>query len=112
MKQFFAALLLSLVSVVSVAPAGIVSANGYKVETIGALADDKVPEALRKTLDSKGVRVTGEKGDPFCEIWFGKNIPTKKGEVAGANFGQIAEGTLVAVVKFSSDVTDYRGQGL
>src|SRR5262245_29957835 len=112
MKLFAAVLFLSFVSLASLAQADIDSANGYKVEPIGALADDKVPEAARKALDSKGLRVSGEKGEPFCEIWFSKSVPTKKGEVAGANFGQIGEGTLIAIVKFSSDVTDYRGQGL
>src|SRR5262245_18375511 len=102
MKLFFAAHLLSFVSLV-LWVTGTASASGYKVETTGALADDKVPEAMRKALDSKGVRVAGEKGEPLCEIWFSKSIATQKGDVAGANFGQIGEGTFIAVVKFSSD---------
>jgi hypothetical protein len=112
MKLFVAALLLSLAPLAFGAPAGDGSANGYKATEIGALTDAKVPEAVRNALDSKGLRVVGEKGEPVCEIWFSKNLATGKGEVAGANFAQIGEGTFVGVINFPADTIDFRGQGL
>ncbi len=108
MNRFFVVLLFFALAPVTAAK----KVEGYKVESIGALSDTKVPEAVRNALDSKGLRVLDDKGKPVCEIWFGKTIPTTKGEVAGANFAQIAEGTFVGVIKFSSDAIDYRGQGI
>ncbi len=89
-----------------------VSANGYKVESIGALTDAKVTEAVRNGLDSKGLRVLDEKGKPVCEVWFGKSIATTKDEVAGASFGRIGEGNFVGVINFPSNASDFRGQGI
>jgi hypothetical protein len=86
--------------------------DNYKVDSISALTDTKVPEAVRKALDSKGLRLTDDKGKPICEIWFAKSVPTATAEVSGAHFGQIAEGALVGVINFISDAIDFRGQGL
>jgi hypothetical protein len=86
--------------------------DNYKVESIGALTDTKVPEAVRKALDSKGLRLIDDKGKQVCEIWFAKSVPTATAEVSGANFGQIAEGTFVGVINFPSDAIDFRGQSL
>jgi hypothetical protein len=86
--------------------------DNYKVESIGALTDAKVPDAVRKGLDSKGLRLMDDKGKPICEIWFAKSIPTATAEVSGANFGKIAEGAFVGVISFPSDAVDFRGQGL
>jgi hypothetical protein len=86
--------------------------DNYKVESIGALTDAKVPDAMRKALDSKGLRLIDDKGKPICEIWFAKSIPTTTAEVAGANYAKIAEGAMVGVINFPSDAVDFRGQGL
>jgi hypothetical protein len=95
---------------VALAPAAL--ADNYKVDSIGALTDAKVPDAVRKALDSKGLRLIDDKGKPICEIWFAKSIPTATAEVSGANFGKIAEGAFVGVINFPSDAIDFRGQGL
>ena len=86
--------------------------SGYKVEAIGALTETKVPENTRQALEPKGLRVLGEKGEPFCEIWFSKSVPTGKGDVAGANFGQFGEGAFIGVINFPANVIDYRSQGI
>jgi hypothetical protein len=98
---------------VALAPAAPVNKfDSYKVESIGALTDAKVPEAVRKTLDTKGLRLADDKGKQVCELWFAKSIPSATAEVSGANFGQIAEGAFVGVINFTSDAIDFRGQSL
>ncbi|MGH9802087.1 MAG: hypothetical protein ACRD82_17130 [Blastocatellia bacterium] len=90
----------------------IAFAEGYKVESIGALKDAAVAEAVRGALEDKGVRITDGKGKTVCDIWFRKEVPTGKEEIPGASFGQIAEGTLVGVINFPEKTSDFRGQGV
>jgi hypothetical protein len=86
--------------------------NGYKVESIGELKEAAVAEAVRGALEPKGVRVINDKGKTICEAWFSKEIPTTKGEVPGASFGQISEGSFIGVINFPSNISDFRGQGI
>jgi len=86
--------------------------EGYKVESIGALTEPKVPAQVRDTLDAKGLRVLDAKGVTVCEIWLRKEIPAASEEVAGAVFSKIGEGTLTGVIHFPANAGDFRGQGL
>src|SRR5262245_24175897 len=86
--------------------------NGYKVESIGELKEAAVTEAVRGALEPKGVRVINDKGKTICEAWFGKEISTAKGDVPGASFGQIPEGSFIGVINFPSNISDFRGQGI
>jgi len=86
--------------------------NGYKVEGATELKEAAVAEAVRAALEPKGVRVLDDKGKAICEVWFRKQIPTTKEEVPGASFGQIPEGSLIGVIHFPSNTSDYRGQGI
>jgi hypothetical protein len=86
--------------------------NGYKVESIGELKEATVAEAVRGALEPKGLRALDDKGATICEVWFGKEIPTIKNDVPGANFGQIPEGAFIGVINFPSKSTDFRGQGI
>lgn len=104
-KQLFAFLLL-------VVFATFAFAEGHKVESIAALKDTAVNEATRGLLEEKGLRVIDDKGKTVCDLWFRKEVPTGKEEIPGASFGQIAEGTLVGVINFPSNTSDFRGQGI
>lgn len=84
----------------------------YKVESVEALTDGKVPDGVRQALETKGLRLVDDQGKQICEIWFAKSIPTASAEVQGANYGKIAEGALVGVVNFKADAVDFRGQAL
>lgn len=106
LKNFLTFLFLILV----LTPVG--RAEGYKVESIGPLTDPKVSEAIRGVLDSKGMRVSDEKGKTICEIWLRKDLPGDGEEVAAAIFSKIGEGTLAGVINFPSNGGDFRGQGL
>ncbi len=104
-KQLFTFLLLFVF-------APLAFAEDYKVESIGALKDNAVAEAVRGALEEKGLRVSDGKGKTVCDIWFRKEVPTSKADIPGASFGQIAEGTLVGVINFPANTSDFRGQGI
>ena len=49
--------------------AALCAAQAGKVETLGALTDSSVPEAVRNALDAKGYRVVVDDGSAACELW-------------------------------------------
>jgi hypothetical protein len=83
-------------------------AADYKVETIGALTDAAVSEAMRGELAPSGYRVTGGSG-VLCEVWFGRVIPQKS---AGADYSTLQTGTFAGVIRYPGRAGDYRGQGI
>jgi hypothetical protein len=86
------------------------AAAGYSAEMISTAAPTEVSAAIREILSDKGVRVNGPSG-PLCEIWLRKAVPAQDAsQQLGVVYGQIAEGTLVGVVRFLADVKDYRQQ--
>ncbi|MDX2039713.1 MAG: hypothetical protein SF097_00620 [Acidobacteriota bacterium] len=104
-KQLFAFLLLFVF-------APLAFADNFKVESIAALKDAAVAEAMRGALEDKGLRVIDDKGKTVCDIWFRKEIPVGKEEIPGASFGQIVEGTFIGVINFPANTSDFRGQGI
>src|SRR5260370_3820834 len=86
------------------------AAAGYSAEMISTAAPSEVSADIREALSDKGFRVNGPSG-PLCEIWIRKVVPAKDAsQQLGVVYGQIAEGTLVGVVRFPADVKDYRQQ--
>lgn len=108
-RQFFAlTLLLSAVAI----SARAADYGDYKVETIGALTEASVSEAIRNSVETKGIRVVDDKGSAVCEIWLRREVPAAAEEVAGALFSKIGEGTFVGVIHFPANGGDFRGQGI
>lgn len=102
-----------IVLVLALIPAAVARHNDeFKLESIGALTDAKVAEAVRATLNEKGWRITGKDGKTVAELWLRKEVPSHEGSIDGANFGQINEGALVGVITYPANTTDFRGQGL
>jgi hypothetical protein len=88
-------------------------AQSGKVETLGALTDTSVGEAVRQAMDAKGQRVLLDDNSVACEIWLRKRIPAQpKGDAQGALYTQLAESTLIGVLHFPQASTDYRGQAI
>jgi hypothetical protein len=86
-------------------------AQSAKVESLPPLTDAAVPEAVRKVLDAKGYRVLLKDGNNVAELWFRKEIPKQSAKNSSdALYPQLAESTLIAVLRFQQPSTDYRGQ--
>ena len=82
-----------------------------KVETIAGPPEGNVPQAVKDALEAKGYRVTLDDGSVACEIWLRRAVPAQaKKDVAGAVYPQLAESTMLGVISFPHDATDYRGQ--
>ncbi len=82
-----------------------------KVESIGPLTDSSVPRAVLETLEAKGYRLTLDEPAPACELWIRKSVPAQpKKDIEGLAYPQLAESTLVGVIRFSQPAADFRGQ--
>jgi hypothetical protein len=101
-----AGLLIFAVSVAALA------ADGGKVETIAAFADQSAPEALRKALAPNGYRVLLADGGVACEIWFRATVPTGKTDASGAVYTMLPEGALIGLITFPKAANDFRGQAI
>ncbi len=91
--------------------ASIASAQSYKVEKITAPPPEEVAAAVREGLSGEALRVVGPQGS-LCELWLRKAVPAKASATQDADItlGQLAEGTLVGVVRFAAEVKDFRRQ--
>jgi len=111
MKVFYRRVL-PVFFLLTVCAAARVSAQGYKVESAADAAPSELSAAVRDTLSPQALRVSGP-GGVVCEIWVRKAVP---GQAATQNLGviytQLQEGTLVAAIRFPSDLKDYRRQNV
>ncbi len=86
------------------------AAQTGKVESVGALTDSAVPQAVRQALDTKGYRLTLDDPAPACEFWMRKSIPAQtKKEVEGVAYPELGESTLIGVIHFPQAAADFRG---
>ena len=86
--------------------------DGGKVESIGALADQSAPEAVRKALAPNGYRITLADGSVACEVWFRATVPSGKTDASGAVYTMLPEGALIGVITFPKAISDFRGQSI
>lgn len=91
--------------------AGSARAQAYNAEKVSISPPTELGVAVRETLGSEAVRVSGPQG-ALCEIWLRKVLPARAQptQALGVGYGQLAEGTLVGGVRFLTDTTDYRSQ--
>jgi hypothetical protein len=83
-----------------------------KVEAIGALTEATIADPIKAVIEDKGWKVTSDDGKVIAEVWFAKKVNASGQEVMGANFGNIPEGTLLGVIHFPANTSDYRGQAV
>jgi hypothetical protein len=90
-----------------IAPA---AAQSYKVEKANDSPPAELSAAVRGTLSSDALKVTGPNG-PLCEVWLRKSVPAAAPtQEMDVTFRQIAEGTLAGAIRFPGDVKDFRRQ--
>jgi hypothetical protein len=89
------------------------AAGGAGVESIGPLVDPSVSEAVKKSLEPRGYRLTLDDGSVACEIWLRASVPASAGkEAPGAAYPQLSESTLLGVLALPQIATDYRGHAI
>jgi hypothetical protein len=90
----------------------LTSAQAGKVEPIGAAVDPAIPASIQQTLATKGDRLTLDSSGPV-ELWFCKTIPSHaKDAAADAVYDRLVPSSLIGVLHFPSQGSDYRGQSI
>src|SRR6185369_6125167 len=97
-----------LFAVTLLSQAGGLAADN-KLEPVGAFADTAASDALKKALEPKGSRVSIADG-PYCDIWLRAAVPAGKSETPGAVYTTLGESTLIGLITFAKQTTDFRGQ--
>ncbi len=95
---------------VSVLLAGAAAFGQYKLESAGAPPSELAP-AIRDALQKDGAKITGPNG-AVAEVWFRTQVPNSSNGEQNVSFSDIAEGTLLGVIRFPDKATDRRGQAL
>jgi hypothetical protein len=91
----------------------LVSAQGGKLEQVGAFSDPSASESVKGVLEDRGFRVVLADGTPFCDIWLRKSLPLRsKADVPGAIYTEVPESAFIGVISFPKQTTDFRGQAV
>jgi hypothetical protein len=97
------------------APAGALRSAGpadaYGLKVAPEAPPAVLPPALRDAVGTEALQVNAPAG-LLCEIWLRKEVPVaaSPSQELGVTFGQIAEGTLLGVMRIAVATTDYRNQ--
>jgi hypothetical protein len=88
-----------------------VSAQAYKAEALSEAPPTELSGSVREALSPTVIRVSGS-GGVLCDIWLRKAVPGKANALQslGAVYPQLAQGTLLAAIRFPKAVKDYRKQ--
>ncbi len=90
--------------------AGAAAFGQYKLESAGAPPSELSP-AIRGALQQDGAKVTGPSGT-VAEVWFRTSVPSAANGEQNTSFTDVAQGTLMGVIRFPEKATDRRGQAL
>ena len=108
-RHLLFALLLFLVA----AFAAGASPRPAKIETLPALADKSVSEAVRQSLDAKGYKVLLDDGTDACELWLRKPFQRRRRKMLkGSLIPSLQNPFSSAYLHFSQASTDYRGEAI
>jgi|SRR5271157_354429 len=99
---------LVLLAGAALALAASLPAQEYKLEPLASAPSD-LPAAYASLIAANGYRLTGAAG-PKCEIWFRKSIPTGPQPADTNIVFDIAQGTLLGVIRLPVKGEDRRGQ--
>lgn len=86
------------------------AAQSGKVESLGPLSDNAVPDAVRQSLDAKGYRLTLDDPKSTCELWLRKSVPASTAkESDNIVYPEFAESVMLGVIHFPDAAADFRG---
>ncbi|HKV38356.1 MAG TPA: hypothetical protein VJX67_04020 [Blastocatellia bacterium] len=86
-------------------------ADGNKVETVGAFKDTAASDSVRAALEPAGFKISLPDGAEVCQIWLRKDLPDYPvTDAQGAILTQLGNSSLIGVIEFPKNTTDYRGQ--
>jgi hypothetical protein len=98
---------------VAILPTAVLAQESYKIETLKEGPPSALAPAIKESLAAQGYRVLDDQGKTYAEVWLRKTIPAK-GKPAGPQgavlFPVLAEGELLAALRFPGEGHDYRDQ--
>ncbi len=102
---------LILVSVLISALSALAQDN-YKAEPASAPTSPDIPKALLDAIQPTGARLVNERGASVAEIWLRKSVPTNQTTETTSDtlYPNLNVGTLVGVIHYPNDGSDFRGQ--
>ncbi len=87
-------------------------ASAYRSEALKEAPPAEVSESVRKVVAAEGLRILGPEGDPFADVWLRKSVATREDpKRLGLDFGSLADGTLLGIIRFHAKSDDFRGNG-
>jgi hypothetical protein len=91
--------------------AGPAGAAKYAIKTVKTAVPKQVKPAVAKLMSDQAVELHDASGTLLAEVWFRKEVPLKPGAATTkAGYQQLEETTLLGVVRFAKQMTDYRKQ--
>lgn len=86
-------------------------AQDFRAAKVVTSPPQDIPPAVREVLAGESLRVLGPTG-PLCDLWPRQAVPVAAGAKPDRSvaFAEIAEGTLIGVIRFYDNVLDFRGQ--
>ena len=85
--------------------------GAYKTEPVGPLNSPDVPKALEEKLQAQGARLVSDKGAAVSEVWLVKSAaPGPSSAGSDAVYPTLSVGTLMGVLHFPAQGSDFRGQ--
>jgi len=86
-------------------------AGGYAVKVEKLEPPKELAAGIAKGLSTQALRVTDKQGKLLCEIWLRDMVPLAKPPTAdAARYRDLAETTLVGVIRWVQPASDYRKQ--
>jgi hypothetical protein len=86
----------------------------YSIKTSDKTAVPKeVAEAVGKVIADRCVQLLDAKGEVIGEVWARKDVPVKATEAQiknGLTYAEVPESTVLGVIRFPKQITDYRKQ--
>lgn len=104
-------LALSIVSYLAVALVAF-GQGSYKVQPAQGPPSGDVSAAVQGLLQPQGEQFLDGSGKALCEVWLAKQLPAATSPTSSPTvlYGKLAPGSLVGVIHFPNQTTDYRGQ--
>lgn len=85
----------------------------YTIKTVPEPAPKELKEPFIKLLSDQAVQFSNAKGEAIADIWLRKEVPAKATAEQiknGLTYREVDETTVLGVIRFQQQVTDYRGQ--
>ena len=85
----------------------------YSIKAASNPIPKELSEPIQKLLSGASVQLLDSKGEPICEVWFRKEIPTEATPEqlkTGVTYREVKQTEIFGAIQFHKDWTDYRKQ--